>query len=449
MPKQTVENARDLEGELGWFARVLDTRFKLHFGQECKYEDVFDARPPDLSESDSEYARFARHYELSFAERLALVLALTPHIRPQLLDVFFTRNKTFDRRFTEFGGTRQGPEGDFLPTGETLAFLVAGTDLERRFTLQTLFDPQHFFAKHNVLRLSPGDPDQPPMKSPLRLSEEYLSFFTTGQPRRPDFGVGFPAQYIETQLSWDDLVLHPGTRKHIEEIETWIQHGETLMTEWEMAPKLRPGYRSLFYGPPGTGKTMTACLLGKSTGRDVYKVDLSLVVSKYIGETEKNLARVFDQAQHKNWILFFDEADALFGKRSETKDAHDRYANQEISFLLQRIESFDGIAILASNLKENLDDAFARRFESIIYFPIPRPEERLLLWRQGFSPKAPPEQSLDLEQVAREHELSGGSIMNVIRYASLETLKQGGSSVTATDVHQGIRREYAKEGKTA
>ncbi len=116
---------------------------------------------------------------------------------------------------------------------------------------------------------------------------------------------------------------------------------------------------------------MTACLLGKSTGHDVYKIDLSQVVSKYIGETEKNLARVFDQAQHKGWILFFDEADALFGKRTQTKDAHDRYANQEISYLLQRVETFDGIAILSSNLKENLDTAFTRRFESIIYFPMP------------------------------------------------------------------------------
>ena len=225
------------------------------------------------------------------------------------------------------------------------------------------------------------------MKAPLPLSDEILSFFTTGQPRRPDFGANFPARFIETALTWDDLVLHPGTRTQVEEIETWIEHGETLMDDWGMAPKLRPGYRSLFYGPPGTGKTMTACLLGKSTGRDVYKVDLSLVVSKYIGETEKNLAQVFDQAQHKGWILFFDEADALFGKRSETKDAHDRYANQEVSFLLQRIETFDGIAILASNLRENLDEAFARRFESIIYFPMPRPEERLRLWRQGFSPQ--------------------------------------------------------------
>jgi SpoVK/Ycf46/Vps4 family AAA+-type ATPase len=193
---------------------------------------------------------------------------------------------------------------------------------------------------------------------------------------------------------------------------------------------------------------MTACLLGKSTGRDVYKIDLSLIVSKYIGETEKNLAKVFDQAQHKGWILFFDEADALFGRRTETRDAHDRYANQEISFLLQRIETFDGIAILASNRRENLDDAFSRRFESIIYFPMPRPRERLRLWQQGFSPQAELEDSLDLAHIAHEHTLSGGSIMNVIRYASLQALERGGSVIASEDVQQGIRREYAKEGKS-
>ncbi len=449
MESEIRKNARDLEKELGWFARVLDFRFKDYFGQEDGEEGVFAIAPPDLSDSTSEYAEFIRHYQLSFAERFAILLGLVPHIRPQLLDVFFTRNKTFDRRFTEFGGVRETADGDFLPTGETLAFILGGKDLERRFALQTLFDSQHFFVKHNILRLIPRESDQPPMKSPLRLSAEYLSFFTTGQARRPDFGSNFPAQHIETQLSWDDLVLHPGTRKQVEEIGTWIAHGETLMRDWGMAAKLRPGHRSLFYGPPGTGKTMTACLLGKTTGRDVYKIDLSLVVSKYIGETEKNLAKVFDQAQHKGWILFFDEADALFGKRSETKDAHDRYANQEVSFLLQRIETFDGIAILASNLRENLDEGFTRRFESIIYFPMPRPEERLRLWRQGFSPKAELATSLDLEKIAREYTLSGGSVMNVIRFASLQALKEGGRSITQEDVLTGIRKEYAKEGKAA
>jgi SpoVK/Ycf46/Vps4 family AAA+-type ATPase len=194
---------------------------------------------------------------------------------------------------------------------------------------------------------------------------------------------------------------------------------------------------------------MTASLLGKSAGREVYKVDLSLVISKYIGETEKNLAKVFDQAQHKGWILFFDEADALFGKRSETKDAHDRYANQEVSFLLQRIEVFDGIAILASNRRENLDEAFTRRFESVIYFPLPRPEERLRLWRQGFSPKAELARQVDLERIANDHELSGGAIMNVIRYASVQALERGSTVIQLDEVVEGIRKEYAKDGKGA
>jgi SpoVK/Ycf46/Vps4 family AAA+-type ATPase len=175
------------------------------------------------------------------------------------------------------------------------------------------------------------------------------------------------------------------------------------MNDWGMMHKLRPSYRSLFYGPPGTGKTMTASILGKTTRRGVYKVDLSLVVSKYIGETETNIAKVFDQAEHRDWILFFDKADALFGKRSEIQDAHDRYANQETAFLLQRLECFDGIAILASNWRDNLDEAFARRFEAMVYFPMPRPEERLRLWQQGFSSKAKLADDIDLQKVTGSH----------------------------------------------
>jgi len=441
-------NARDLEQELAWFAQLLDKRFKRYFGQETEDQDIFDTTPPDLADSGSAYAGFVRHYNLSFVERVAIVLSLIPLIRPQLLDIFHTKNKTFDRKFTEFGGIRD-TNGEFVPTGETLAFILATNNLELRFALQALFERAHFFAKHNILRLVPQGRDEPVLKGSLRLSEEYFGLFTTGHARRPELSADFPARFIETQLDWTDLVLHPGTLRQIREIEVWIRHGETLMNEWDMARKLRPGYRALFYGPPGTGKTMTACLLGKSTGREVYNVDLSLVVSKYIGETEKNLSRVFDQAQHRGWILFFDEADALFGKRSETKDAHDRYANQEVSFLLQRIETFDGIAILASNQRENLDEAFTRRFESIIFFPMPRPEERLRLWTQGFSSKARLEDSIDLSQVATQHPLSGGSIMNVVRYASLQALEGGNGLVTLESLLQGIRREQIKEGKGA
>jgi SpoVK/Ycf46/Vps4 family AAA+-type ATPase len=173
-------------------------------------------------------------------------------------------------------------------------------------------------------------------------------------------------------MDWDDLVLHPATLAQIRDIQNWVTHNVQVMGEWGLGRRVKPGYRALFYGPPGTGKTLTATLLGKHTGRSVFRTDLSRVVSKYIGETEQNLARLFDRAESKDWILFFDEADALFGKRTEIRDAHDKYANQQAAYLLQRIETFDGLVILATNQRNNIDEAFMRRFQSVIHFPMPR-----------------------------------------------------------------------------
>ena len=201
-------------------------------------------------------------------------------------------------------------------------------------------------------------------------------------------------------------------------------------------------------GPSGTGKTLTASLLGRVTGKDAYRIDLSLVISKYIGETEKNLEKVFKQAEHKDWILFFDEADALFGQRTQITDAHDRFANQEVSYLLQRVEDYAGVVILASNMKSNLDEAFVRRFQTIIHFPMPKQRERLRLWQNGFSEKTQLEDKIRLNEIAAKYEVSGGTIMNVVRHATLMALKKGTRSIVYADLMNGIRKEFQKEGKT-
>jgi SpoVK/Ycf46/Vps4 family AAA+-type ATPase len=193
---------------------------------------------------------------------------------------------------------------------------------------------------------------------------------------------------------------------------------------------------------------MTACLLGKDTGRDVYRIDLSLVVSKYIGETEKNLSNIFDQAENKQWILFFDEADALFGKRTSVSDAHDRYANQEVSYLLQRIEDYAGLVLLASNQKENMDEAFTRRFDNIINFSLPRPDQRLRIWEQAFAEKSSLAEDVSLKEIAKGYELSGGAIMNAVGYASLMTLKKNSNEISKADLMAGVKKEYQKEGRT-
>jgi hypothetical protein len=443
----------ELERELGWFTRLLDHRFRDYFSSATGREDTqatgdpFADPPPDLSGSTTAYARFIHAHAPALPERAAVVLALVAPLRPQLLDVFFTRNATFDRRFTEFGGLRTDDE--FEPTGETLAFVLGGGSVAARVAATHVLDPERPLLRSGVLRLGSTGRDLTPLKAPLRLASDHLALFTTGRRSAPPLGPEFPAQRIETALEWDDLILHRGTLEQLQEIHKFVVHGDTLMHGWGMAARLRPGLRALFHGPPGTGKTMSAALLGKASDREVYRVDLSLVVSKYIGETEKNLARVFDSAQQRGWILFFDEADALFGKRGESKDAHDRYANQEVAYLLQRIESFEGIALLASNLRENLDDAFTRRFELVVYFPLPRPPERRRLWQRGFSAKAKLGGDIDFDKLAHEHELSGGSIMNVIRQVSLTAIAEGEREIVRDDLIKAIRRELAKEGKSA
>jgi ATPase family associated with various cellular activities (AAA) len=444
------ENARDLELELAWFAAVLDARLRLYFKPEATEDSTVMAEiaPPDLSHSNSAYAQQLRQHQLTIGERLTVLLAMIPHIRPQLLDVLWTKNEALDRGFTEFGGLQSTTHGGFIPTGETVAFLLAGDRLSDRFQHLQMFEGDRPFALANILALAPVASGEPILSGALTISREYLQRFTTGIERKPNFNSEFPARLIETRLDWEHLILPLATLEQLDEIRYWMLYGQILLEDWAMGDKLQPGFTSLFYGPPGTGKTFSACLLGKYCGCDVYKIDLSMIVSKYIGETEKNLAKIFDLAEHQRWILFFDEADALFGKRTKVNDSHDRYANQEISFLLQRIEEFNGVTILASNLKGNIDDAFVRRFQSIIEFSMPRPVERLRIWENAFSPKAQLAENITLNRLAEKYELSGGIIMNVVRYASLKALSRSENKISLEDIEEGIRREFSKEGIT-
>lgn len=284
------------------------------------------------------------------------------------------------------------------------------------------------------------------MSGRLVLNKSWIHKMTTGKEILPQFSMNFPAKRITTQLEWSDLILNSKTLNQIYELKTWIDQHQQL-EQLAISKHLKPGYRALFYGPSGTGKTLTACLLGKHTGKDVYRVDLSMVVSKFIGETEKNLANLFLQAEHKDWILFFDEADALFSKRTNVRDAHDRYANQEVSYLLQRIEDYNGLVILASNLKENIDDAFTRRFQAIIHFPIPTQKERLQLWQKMLPNELPLSEDVNLQRLSQHYEVTGASIVNIVQHCSLLAIQNGSNRITPRMLDKSIRREFLKEGK--
>jgi SpoVK/Ycf46/Vps4 family AAA+-type ATPase len=180
---------------------------------------------------------------------------------------------------------------------------------------------------------------------------------------------------------------------------------------------------------------------------DVYRIELSSVVSKYIGETEKNLETIFQQAENRQWILFFDEADALFGKRSDTQSSNDRHANQEVAYLLQRIEEFPGVVILATNLKSNIDDAFLRRFQSMIFFPVPDPLQRQILWEKALNKSEYVASEVDVKELSKSYELAGGSIINVIRYAAIASLRNGSQLITQKDLLAGVAKEQRKQGR--
>ena len=441
-------NAACLDREIAWFSRVLEARMNTYFAQSGEYQDIREIPAPALDTDDSEYARVVRECGFGVEERIVLILALIPHIRPQALDTFFIRNTNLDRGYTEFGGWRGKTHGGFLPTCETAAFVLAGEDLRARFELMRMFEPEHPFAHKDMVRVDHDGSAEPLFSGALSISADYLNAFTTGRRQKPDYGLNFPAKLITTPLGWDDLVLAPEVLTEIQNINVWLRYSRTIMDDWGLGRSLKPGFRSLFYGPPGTGKTLTATLIGAQADADVYRIDLSMVVSKYIGETEKNLSGVFDQARNKNWILFFDEADALFGKRTQVSSSHDRYANQEISYLLQRVEDHAGVVILASNLKANIDEAFARRFQSVVYFPMPDAEQRLRLWTGIFDNRSPRAEDVDLKVLAEQYELSGGAITNVVRYAAIKALQHRPQLITQADLLEGISKERFKEGRT-
>ncbi len=385
--------------------------------------------------------------ELTDEESVVLMLGVVPHCDPNFFNSIITEYLPQGGDFAEFGGIRGTNHRGILPTGETAQFILAGNDLKKRLIVQQIFSTDNACYRKRIFWLETPRDGEPKMSGRIILSNDVVELLTAEKISKPDFSSDFPAKLITTKMEWSDLVVHPETAAHLEHIKTWLQHNATLLEDDVLKRKIKPGYKALFFGPPGTGKTLTASLLGKYFDKDVYRIDLSTVVSKYIGETEKNLERVFAAAEQKNWILFFDEADALFGKRSGVQSSHDKYANQEVSYLLQRVEDFNGLIILASNYKSNLDAAFIRRFNAIVPFPMPNADERYNIWMKSLPAGIATDAAIDWKLIAKKYEVTGSSILNIIHHISLKAIAKKEPLITASDLQEGIRREFEKEDK--
>lgn len=441
MPDVSTALAKEVE----WLSAMIADALALFLTKEGDTPDLISAAPPALENDTSDYAEIIREHDLDPEDRLILILALAAALEPQALDPFLIRNSALDQGFTEFGGHRLA-SGGFVPSVQTAAFLLAGQNMMARLAVARRLCPGGKLIDKDLVELEPNDA-QTLFSHTIRPAEPVLSRLVTGGGQVSRLSVDFPAQNVTTNLEWDDLIVSGRTLSQLEEILSWNTFGAELRNQPGPGRMIAPGYRSLFYGPPGTGKTLAATLLGQRAQRPVFRVDLSLTVSKWIGETEKNLSRMFDEAERRGWILFFDEADALFGKRTSVSAAHDRYANQDVAYILQRVEYFQGILLVASNLKSNMDEAFMRRFQSVIHFAPPNTQMRAELWHAAFKDSNWAGGDVDIDALAKTHELTGGAIVNVLRAAMLAAFEANRRHVTMRDLERSIQREFRKEAR--
>lgn len=438
------ESSAAWDGEFKFLREVTETRFAFTMGTSTNYRSIYEIKLPRLSEYSS-LGQLVKKFDFGFEERVILALAMAVHLRPQALDKFFTRNEEIDRTFSQAGGLKGRFHSGYIPTLETATFLLAGADISKRIMILQLFEEDSIFTKNNIIKLEVKEPTEPKYAGQLVISDEYLEYLTTAKAFKPSYVNNFPAEVLTTELEWEDLYLEKETISEINNIETWLNNQHKIMYELKLRKHLKLGYRALFYGSSVTGKTLTATLLGKNLGLEVYRVDLSMITSKYIGETTKNLARLFDMAENKNWILFFDEAESLFGKRStDVQRATDSYYNQEVGYLLQRIENYDGLVILATNLLDNIDTAFMRRFQSLVYFPVPSATQQLALWKNIFANGLKLAKNVNLKMLSEKYILTASNITNILRDVTIKTLQAKSSQISMQTLTEATERELKK-----
>lgn len=437
-----TNSLRNLECEMTWLRQCIDWRMTLCLGRDAEPGDELPA-PPPVEEDGSAFTEFIIRNDLSAHERLIMALAMANRIKPNLL------NRLTDDPvvFRAFKACKSERGNTVVPTAETAMYIIAGDDdIILRMRCQAMLEAEHLFYKQSVISIGEGGTGESPYNGPLAISSSFYDLFTRNTYRRPRFSNEFPAHLLTTNLEWEDMLLMPFTQSRLEEAKAYLQHFDTLVNDWGMHKHSRPGCRILFYGDSGTGKTLAATLLGKHLNKDVYRVDISAVTSKYIGETSKRLESLFNIAESKGWIIFIDEGDALLGQRTSADNSHPstHYANQDTAFLLQRIESYDGIIIVATNLRTNIDRAFARRFQSMVRFQFPDHSIQYQLWMDNLPKKCPLAPGIDLMSIVQKHPLSPASIINVIFRVSVLALQKGASAISAEDLMMCIKDEQVK-----
>lgn len=435
----------DLENDLNWLHRVIEYQLGLLSESEKNEFERKNCFIPNIPSNKSFYGKFIVENKLSLVERGLLVIGLATYFRPYVFNELLKIARNNQVGDSRIGGLINNNQMYFIPTGETAIFLLTNGSLKERMMVLEVLNPQHWLFEDEILKFDYSELYLPNSYFPFSLTKDYMEYFTTGKFSSPDYSTQFPATKVDVLLDWEDVVISDKLKTEISDLEYWIQFEHDLFNKYGWGKKIKRGYKVIFHGPSGTGKTLVAGLIGKKYEKEVYRVDVSQLSSKYIGETEKNIENLFQQAKNKNWILFFDEGETLFSKRSNTGGANERYGNQQVGFLLQKIEDHPGVVILATNLKGNLDDAFLRRFQKMIYFEFPDEVSRLDLWTKSFENTIPLSPEIDLKLIAKEYELVGGQIVNVIKQVILRELGNGSKFINKRTLVACIKEELQKK----
>lgn len=447
--KSVEANINAMASSIIWLEELMKHRIEeLQGKHKLDIEDHAEKIDKNYLSDKTSFLQLLQSYNNSFVEYLLISLGFTAWFRPQSLAILAQQKSDTDDIYPETGLLSNKSINKYLPTLQTAIFLLAGKNLTKQAFYHGVL-LEHALFKDQVLHLrKPSAYNNFPNEHIIEFDLSFYNYLINGKKPRFDSSPDFPATLLETEKEFSDLVLKDHTRSQLNTIMDYAANKEALMQRKGVSNKIKPGLLAMLYGPPGTGKTFTVSVMSKKLGIDAYRIDLSRVISKYIGETEKNLEKIFERLSDKNCILFFDEADALFGKRTEVGDAKDRYANQEVAYLLQRVEEFPGLVILASNFKQNLDSAFKRRILISVFLAPPDAEERLLLWNNGLPEyfKYVPE-NLPLV-LAEKHSFTGANIANVLKLSCIHAESNDTNEINIDIMEPFIKQEYYKEGLT-
>ncbi|TND08175.1 MAG: AAA ATPase [Bacteroidetes bacterium] len=420
-----------------WINDYIDARVA---DESRTFESITGEFPVPEITAESALGEFIAEHKLEPEAVFTLLFLFAATCNPQTIDRFSSGKRDHKRL--------RMVEDALLPSGYTLSWLLAGNNGIKGMTLvEKLLNPKHVFNKKSILQLSGvHDSASAPLNGVLQFVPGVLEMFLTNRFQPPRFGDNFPARLLTTTRDFDQMIHPEYLREKMRIVVAEPAYEKTMREKYDMGEQMPLGYRVLMSGPPGTGKSMAAAVLGACMMRDVYQVMIHQVMNKYVGETEKNLDRLFNMAEGKGWILFFDEADAIFGTRGEEgkEDAGSRNRNEVISYLLQRFEHYNGIIFCATNLENNMDIAFKRRFQMQLRFSLPTETLRCKLWEQ-YLPDFPRESRITIEWLSK-FTLPPSAIANVCNRVMMYALHFGYKEIRFEDIDHEIKIEMRDLG---